>query len=52
MRYIYNTDFGFEEFMRAESEAYDNSGSLADFQQIGWIDGKLEIISGYGAGSE
>lgn len=52
VRYIYNTDFGFEEFMRAESEAYDNSGSLADFQQIGWIDGKLEIISGYGAGSE
>lgn len=38
--------------MRAEFETYDNSGSLADFQQICWIDGKLEIISGYGAGSE
>lgn len=47
--YIYDTDFGFEEFRNAESETYENSGSLADFQQIGWVDGKLEIISGYGA---
>lgn len=47
--YIYDTDFGFKEFRNAESEAYEKSGSLADFQQIGWVDGKLEIISGYGA---
>lgn len=49
--YIYDTDFGFEEFRRAESEAYDND-ALANFQQIGWVDGKLEIVSGYGADSE
>ena len=46
--FIYDTDFGFDEFVKAEFVAYD-SDSLTDFQKIGWLDGKLEILSGYGA---
>ncbi|MDE6594634.1 MAG: hypothetical protein K2K44_01335, partial [Oscillospiraceae bacterium] len=44
--FIYDTDFGYEDFRAAEMNAYDD---LENFQQIGWIDGKLEILSGYGA---
>ena len=46
--FIYDTAFGFDEFVRAELEADDND-TLTDFQKIGWVDGKLEITAGYGA---
>lgn len=46
--FIYDTAFGFDEFVRAELEA-DDSNALTDFQKIGWVDGKLEITAGYGA---
>lgn len=44
--FIYDTDFGYEDFRIAEMNAYDD---LENFQQIGWLNGKLEILSGYGA---
>lgn len=40
--FIYDADFGYENFM----EAY---GDPENFQRIDWVDGKLEIVSGYGA---
>lgn len=46
--FIYDTAFGFNEFVKAELDAYHNE-ALTDFQKVGWVDGKLEIISGYGA---
>lgn len=39
---IYDTDFGFEEFSRAESEAYDND-TLDDFQHIGWVEESVKL---------
>lgn len=46
--FIYDTAFDFDEFVSEELDAHDNE-ALTDFQMIGWVDGKLEIISGYGA---
>ncbi len=44
--FIYDSDFDYSDFSKAEGDDLEN------FQQIGWVDGKLEIVSGYGAGSE
>ncbi|MDE7303598.1 MAG: hypothetical protein K2N60_09820 [Oscillospiraceae bacterium] len=44
---IYDTDFGYDDFNLAMgAHDYDN---FENFQQIGWLDGELEILSGYGA---
>lgn len=46
--YLVSNTGNAKEFLDAYLEAY-NSGTLDTFQKLGWSDGRLEMISGYGA---